>query len=42
MLPIRGWLNFWGLVEDLKEGTYKILVRSEHRKYLNQEFQEMV
>ena len=26
--------NFWGLVEDLKEGTYKI--RSEHRKYLNQ------
>ena len=28
--------NFWGLVEDLKEGTYKI--RSEHRKYLNQEF----
>ena len=29
--------NFWGLIEDLKEGTYKI--RSEHRKYLqkNQE-----
>ena len=26
--------NFWGLVEDLKEGTYKI--RSEHRKYLPQ------
>ena len=30
--------NFWGLVEDLKEGTYKI--RSEHRKYLNQEPRE--
>ncbi len=27
--------NFWGLIEDLKEGTYKI--RSEHRKYLQQE-----
>ena len=26
--------NFWGLIEDLKEGTYKI--RSEHRKYLPQ------
>ena len=30
--------NFWGLVEDLKEGTYKI--RSEHRKYLPQEARE--
>ena len=30
--------NFWGLVEDLKEGTYKI--SSEHRKYLNQEARE--
>jgi hypothetical protein len=30
--------NFWGLVEDLKEGTYKI--RSEHRKYLPQESRE--
>ena len=30
--------NFWGLVEDLKEGTYKI--RSEHRKYLPQEPRE--
>ena len=26
--------NFWSLIEDLKEGTYKI--RSEHRKYLPQ------
>ena len=26
--------NFWGVIEDLKEGTYKI--RSEHRKYLPQ------
>ena len=26
--------NFWGLIADLKEGTYKI--RSEHRKYLPQ------
>ena len=26
--------NFWGLIEDLKEGTYKI--RSEHIKYLPQ------
>ena len=30
--------NFWGLIEDLKEGTYKI--RSEHRKYLQQEPRE--
>tara|TARA_R100000329_G_scaffold43383_2_gene40537 strand:+ start:5 stop:1318 length:1314 start_codon:yes stop_codon:yes gene_type:complete len=30
--------NFWDLVEDLKEGTYKI--RSEHRKYLPQEARE--
>ena len=27
--------NFWELIEDLKEGTYKI--RSEHRKYLQSE-----
>ena len=30
--------NFWDLIADLKEGTYKI--RSEHRKYLNQEPRE--
>ena len=30
--------NFWALIEDLKEGTYKI--RSEHRKYLQQEPRE--
>ena len=30
--------NFWGLIEDLKEGTYKI--RSEQRKYLQQEPRE--
>ena len=30
--------NFWSLIEDLKEGTYKI--RSEHRKYLPQEERE--
>ena len=34
MLLIKEWLIFWGLIEDLKEGTYKI--RSEHRKYLPQ------
>ena len=31
--------NFWGLIEDLKEGTYKI--RSEHRKYLQQEHEKL-
>ena len=30
--------NFWDLIADLKEGTYKI--RSEHRKYLLQEPRE--
>ena len=30
--------NFWDLIADLKEGTYKI--RSEHRKYLPQEPRE--
>ncbi len=30
--------NFWDLIADLKEGTYKI--RSEHRKYLTQESRE--
>jgi len=30
--------NFWDLIADLKEGTYKI--RSEHRKYLPQENRE--
>ena len=30
--------QFWDLITDLKEGTYKI--RSEHRKYLNQEPRE--
>ena len=30
--------QFWDLITDLKEGTYKI--RSEHRKYLPQEARE--
>ena len=30
--------NFWGLITDLREGTYKI--RSEHRKYLPQQPRE--
>ena len=30
--------QFWDLITDLKEGTYKI--RSEHRKYLPQESRE--
>ena len=30
--------QFWDLIIDLKEGTYKI--RSEHRKYLPQEARE--
>ena len=31
--------QFWDLIADLKEGTYKI--RSEHRKYLPQEEREV-
>ena len=30
--------NFWGLITDLREGTYKI--RSELRKYLTQQPRE--